>query len=288
VPTWDAELVVDEALARRLVDRFPEVAGAPLRLLSTGWDRTVWLAGGRYAFGFPRREVVVPGVERELEWLPRLAPLLPCPIPVPRFVGEPSEEFPWPFFGSELVPGVEPGDADLDGGTRTAVGVDLAAFLRALHAVDGAGLPGDGNRRADMPFRVPKTRETLREIGRDEPAFLDEAEELPPPPEPATVAHGDLHFRHVLVEGGRLGGVIDWVDICRGDPSIDLVAYWCFVPPGGRDAFAGAYGGIDDAQLLRARVLSLNLCSVLAAYARDQGHARLEREALAGLDRTLS
>lgn len=64
-----------------------------MRLLSEGWDNTVWLVDGRWVFRFPRREGVIPGIEREMVLLPRLAPL---PIPVPVF-GRPAEGYRWPF-----------------------------------------------------------------------------------------------------------------------------------------------------------------------------------------------
>lgn len=293
--TWSPELVVDEPLARQLVDRFPETAGRPLRLLATGWDRTAWLVDERWVFGFPRREVVVPGVERELEWLPRLAPILPQPIPVPRFIGEPAPEFPWPFFGGEFIVGSELSDAELDDGARSAIGVELASFLRVLHSIDGTRLPEDGNRRADMRDRVPKTRETLAQLETlglwHAPAsvqqLLEDAGSLPPPPDSETVAHGDLHFRQVVVANGRLSGVLDWIDVCRSDASIDLLMFWSFVPPAGRAAFLAEYGPIRDDQLLRSRVLSLNLCSFLAHFAHTEGMPAVEREALAGLERTV-
>lgn len=288
MPTWTAEIAVDEPLARMLVDRFPQLAGAPLRLLSRGWDRTAWLVDDRWVLGFPRRAVVVPGLERELEWLPRLAPQLPAPIPVPEFVGDPSDDFPWPFFGSAFIPGEEAVDVDLDDARRTAVGIQLAEFLRVLHGLDGSGLPPDGNNRADMTSRVPYTRDLFARIGRDAPQVLDEAERLPPTAEPATVAHGDLHDRQVLVRGGHLSGVIDWIDLCRGDPSIDLMMLWSFVPPSGREAFVDAYGPTDDAMLLRSRVLALMIGAVLALYGKDERQPRLERAALAMIDRALS
>jgi hypothetical protein len=65
------------------------------------------------------------------------------------------------------------------------------------------------------------------------------------------------------------------------------MAYWCFVPPHGRDAFLDEYGELSGEQLLRARVLALNLCSVLAHFARDQRLPQLEREAVASFERTL-
>jgi hypothetical protein len=61
VAVWEPEIVVDEALARRLLAQFPELGGEPLRLLANGWDYTVWAVGERYAFRFPRRAVGIPG-----------------------------------------------------------------------------------------------------------------------------------------------------------------------------------------------------------------------------------
>src|SRR5215207_3351502 len=152
--TWLAEVVVGEALARRLLRQFRELDVQSLRLLATGWDRTVWLVNERWAFGFPRREIVVPGIERELAWLPRLAPLLPIPIPEPHFIGDPSGEFPWPFFGAAFIPGVEAWEVPLGETARLAVALELAGFLRRLHDEEiyalGAELPFDSNARADM------------------------------------------------------------------------------------------------------------------------------------------
>jgi aminoglycoside phosphotransferase (APT) family kinase protein len=291
MPTWEAEIVVDEPLARRLLGQFPELAAEALQPLGHGWDNTIWVVDERYAFRFPRRQIVVPGTEREIAVLPLLAPLLPLPVPEPLFVGRPADEYPWPFFGSPLLPGLESSYADLVADDRLAIALELAGFLRTLHAAElDAPLPVDVNGRADMSARVPLARETLAEIEQlwqpppSVAAILTEAEQLPPG-ELGTVVHGDLHFRQVLVEGRRVTGVIDWVDVCRSDPAIDLSLLWSFLEPSQRPAFIEAYGDVSDEQLLRARVLALNLCAALAAQAHAQGLAAVEREALGGLQR---
>ena len=293
---WAAEIVVDEALARRLLGQFRELELSSVRLLATGWDRTVWLVNETWAFGFPRRAIVVPGFERELVWLPRLAPLLPVRIPEPRFVGEPSEEFPWPFFGAGFIPGVEPWEVPLSGSARLTVALELAGFLRRLHDEEilglGAELPVDGNARADMTRRVPMTRLAIAQAEDLElwkphvsvAALLDEAEQLPSARH-VVVCHGDVHVRQLLVANGRLSGVIDWVDLCRSDPATDLSLLWSFLEPGQRADFLAVYGELDPHQLLRARVLALNLCAVLAAYGRAEGHPKLVAECVAGLER---
>ena len=110
--------------------------------------------------------------------------------------------------------------------------------------------------------------------------------DLLPPPARGGLAHGDLHLRHLLVdEAGAPTAVIDWIDVCNGDPGIDLPLYWCLLTPAAREDFRAAYP-VTDQQLLRGRVLALFLCAVLARYARDVGDRALEAEALAGLRRS--
>jgi len=294
VAVWEPEIVVDERLARSLLTQFSELEGEPLRLLANGWDYTVWVVGERYAFRFPRRAVGVPGTEREIAVLPELAPLLPIAVPTPLFVGRPTHDYPWPFFGSELLPGREA--TGLDEAARLDAALQLAGFLSTLHSLDlDVELPVDVNGRADMSRRVPMTLELLDELQRlglwEEPpsvrGFLGEAQGLPPD-ELTTVVHGDLHFRQVLVDGGRVTGVIDWVDVCRSDPAIDLSMAWSFLPPEGRARFLDAYGPVSEAQLVRARVLAFSLSAALAWNAHAEGLANVEREALAGLERAVT
>jgi aminoglycoside phosphotransferase (APT) family kinase protein len=302
MPEWDPEVTVDAALVRGLLaDQFPELDASSACLLGEGWDNSVWAVEDTWAFRFPRRAIAIPGVEREIAVLPRLAPLLPAPIPTPTFVGVPGDRFPWPFFGAPILGGVEPADAGLTDDDRIALGGVLGAFLRVLHAPETLDsvdpertLPVDFNRRADMQIRVARVRDRLRRLPADVwrppgsvECLLRDAEALEPT-NLATLVHGDCHYRHVLVDGGSVSGVIDWGDVCRAEPAVDLMILWLLLPPDGRRDFVAAYGPIDDARLLRARVLALFLGVALGLYARDVGNARLERESVAALDRTLT
>lgn len=289
---WDAELVIDESLVRALLgEQFPDLDASSARLLGEGWDNSVWLVEESWAFRFPRREVAIPGVERELAVLPRLAPLLGVPIPVPAFVGRPSDRYPWPYFGARLLPGDEPADAEVDH-ARVELGAELGRFLSVLHHVElDVVLPVDPLGRGDMSKQLTMARQLAAEpaspaIGRASSLF-EHAAELDPPTD-AVLVHGDLHLRHVLLEQRALSGVIDWGDVCVGDPSIDLQIAWSLLPAGARARFFDGYGPIDDERRLRARVLAVRLCAMLAHYARSVGYASLEREALAGFERALS
>ena len=302
VRAWDAEITLDEELVRELlVEQFPDLDASSARPLAEGWDNAVWIVEERWAFRFPRRAVAAPLVDRELAVLPRLAPLLPVPVPIPRFVGRPSERFHWPFFGCPLLPGREPADAGLTDDERVELGAALGGFLRVLHASEtrelldpGRQLPVDPNRRADMTARVQIARRWLAELEslgswrahEGVERLLDSALGLGPAHAEAVV-HGDLHMRHVLVDGGALSGVIDWGDICRADPAVDTSLVWSFLSPAGREAFMREYGPVGEEQALRARVLAVALCAALAVYGRRKGHPSLERESLAGIERTM-
>jgi aminoglycoside phosphotransferase (APT) family kinase protein len=336
VPEWSADVEVDAALVRRLVgDQFPELELRSLRPLAEGWDNAVWVVDERWAFRFPRREIAIPGFVRELAVLPRLAPLLPLPIPTPVFRGVPAAGYPWPFFGAPLLPGDELPDANLDDAGRIALARPLAGFLRALHHPATAAavepLPADPWGRADMARRVPRALECLDELRglglwRASPSvlrLLESARRLPQPPA-SVLVHGDLHTRHVLVDdpgaitgmidhpsrsgprtapsitgiidhpsrsGPRtapsITGIIDWGDVCAGDPSVDMSLYWSLLPPDGRREFLAEYGPLNEEQLLRARVLTLFLCAMLAVYADREGMKAVRREALEGLRRAV-
>jgi aminoglycoside phosphotransferase (APT) family kinase protein len=287
---WQPEVVVDEDLARRLIhEQFAPLGERSVELVAAGWDYTVLRVDGDWAFRFPRREIVLEPMRREIEVLTRLAPLLPVPAPLYR--GKPSERFPWPFWGGRWLRGAEAGAATDD--ERHRLAPQLGRLLRRLHRTEVPGLPVDVVRRADMSFRVPKTREELaaaaslwtapREVG----ALLDRAERLPPAP-PRATCHGDLHFRQLLVDDGRVTGIVDWIDVCRADPGIDLQIVYAFLPPGARAAFFAEYGEVAEESLVRARVVAINLSAMLARYGRAQALPHIEGEAIASLDRAVA
>ncbi len=288
---WEPEITVDAGLARALIDsQFPALADAPVRPLDAGWDNTVFRVGEDLVFRFPRREIAVPGVRREMAVLPRLAPHLSLPVPTPLHAGTPALGFPWPWFGAPYLPGGGLMAAGSPLEARAAIGAALGSFLRELHspslaAAVGEHLPPDPMRRADMPRRVTMTRARLAELAEAglleedaaTEALLDDATTLPSSSRRA-VLHGDLHAAHVLVADGAATGVIDWGDVCVGDPAIDLSIAFGALAGAARAAFLAAHGPLDAATELRARAIAVNLAATLLAYAIDRGLSHVETE----------
>src|SRR5262249_25855850 len=199
------------------------------------------------------------------------------------FVGVPGDGYPWPFYGAVYLPGREATSADAD-----AIARPLARALRALHACElDCDLPADPLGRVDMAVRAPRTRDLLAALGVDGGALLAEADALPPPRLTA-VCHGDLHFRQLLVDGVVLSGIVDWVDVCRSDPAVDLSVAWSLLPAGARAAFFDEYGAIDRDREVRARVVAAFLCGMLVQWARAEDVPAVLEEAAAGLRRAVT
>ena len=117
-----------------------------------------------------RREIAVPGVQREITVLPRLAAVLPLPIPDPHFVGNRLRATPGHSSGPGCCQGANlpiPGLAD---SARAGAAAAVGHFLRMLHdpvlvgLVNSADLPVDPMRRASAPVRARRAREDLARL----------------------------------------------------------------------------------------------------------------------------
>ncbi|MEJ2870915.1 phosphotransferase [Actinomycetospora sp. OC33-EN08] len=184
--------------------------------LGSGWDSDAWLVDGTWVERTARRLDVEPWLRTETTLLPWLAPQLPLEVPTPVVVRESPLTV-----RHRLVPG-RPFRPDDDGR-------GLGAFLAALHTVDldaavARGLPPPGRTSAMRDAAFDRfAGEVVPRLPRGRRSWLaDRLDELRAAPA-SVVVHGDLSAEHVLVDGGRIYGVIDWGDARAGDPAKDLV-----------------------------------------------------------------
>ncbi|MFD7285834.1 aminoglycoside phosphotransferase family protein [Streptomyces sp. NPDC059863] len=248
-----AELVRD-----LLRDQHPDLADHPLRLGARGWDNQLWRLGEDLAVRLPwATESADALLRKEYAWLPTLSSRLPLPVPVPQRLGEPSERFPRPWIVTTWVPGTP---ADRAPATRTAEAADaLAAFLTALHrpAPDGAPVGrGRGGTLADGAEQFARQLASATELGLiPDPdavrAVWEDAAAAPDWAGPALWLHADLHPANILTADGTFCGVIDFGDLCAGDPAYDLAAAWILLPDGAADRFHDTYRPAPDAATLR-------------------------------------
>lgn len=240
-----AELVIDASLVRRLIaTQFPQWSDLEVRPVEPGgWDNRTFRLGDRMTVRLPSAEHYVAQVEKEHHWLPRLAPHLPLPIPVPLAKGTPGEGFPWRWSVYRWLPG-ETLAVERVTDLRD-VAKDLTRFLRAMRQADTAGgpLPGDHNFHRGGPpgFYDAQTRQALTLLeGEVDTAAAREVWEaaLAAPFEGTPVwFHGDIAWGNLLVEHGRLSAVIDFGTSGVGDPACDLAIAWTFFQGESRDVF---------------------------------------------------
>jgi len=104
----------------------------------SGSDNRTFRLGDTMTVRLPSATAYVGSVEKELTWLPLLAPALPHPIPVPIAAGAPSARYPWPWSLRRWIEGSPAATTTITDPVMFAE--QLAGFLRALRDVD----PTDG------------------------------------------------------------------------------------------------------------------------------------------------
>jgi len=286
----DPELTA--SLVRALLrDQHPDLADRPLTLGARGWDNQLWRLGDDLAVRLPwQTEAADALLLKENLWLPVLSPGLPLPVPVPQRLGQPSERYPHPWIVTTWVPGTP---ADLGPATSSGPAADaLAGFLTALHRPAPIGAPG-GRGRGGALTQVAKGVARQIDSMTDLTAAVAETEQVPAP-DPSTVRaiwddavaaprwggsprwlHGDLHPANVLTADGTFCGVIDFGDLCAGDPALDLAAGWILLPdhPAVERFRAANPLAMDDATWRRARGWAVwrALGCLLVASAGDPG-----------------
>ena len=244
-----AEVEITEETVRGLLRaQCPHMSDLPLVPFNNGWDNDIWALGEDLLVRLPRRQVAAHLVENEQQVLPLLAPRLPLPVPEPVHAGTPHGAYPWCWSVVPRFPGARAAESVLTDQEDDAR--RLADFLRALHTPAAADAPENAFRGGGIASRA-EGFEALRDLLSEGTAgrtrggaqqVWNHALNAPTWDGPAVWLHGDLHSANIVVDLGRLSAVIDWGDVCSGDPACDLAVAWMLFDADGRDVFFGAYG----------------------------------------------
>jgi aminoglycoside phosphotransferase (APT) family kinase protein len=280
------ELEVDETLVGRLVaEQFPKWSALPLRAIeATGTDNAIFRLGDELSLRLARHKGPSEPGGKQLEWLPRLAPVLPVEVPVPVAQGRPGEGYPWfweihTWLLGETAP-VESIDA-------IQAARDLGALIESLQHISPVGAPpGRGIPLAERDHEVRHWLARYRGSPRIT-AEWERALSAPPWEGPPVWHHGDLDARNWLIRDGRISGVIDWELMGVGDPACDVMVAWKLHSSAARDAFREALA-TDDATWARARGWVLSQAVAILAYYTPENNPSLFHEAESWLELALS
>jgi len=262
-----AEVVVDtEAVRGLLRAQHPDLSDLLLQETAAGWDNFIFRLGEGMSVRLPRRLASVVILEHEQRWLPAIAPQLPVPVPAPLRMGKPGDQYPWPW---SIVPWLSGETADLAPLTADQA-KPLTRFLRALHIASPADAPKNPARGVPLQQRAIAVQERMQRLVQKTSLASSTVFKIwesaleAPPAELSNWFHGDLHPQNVLVEDGRLTGVIDWADIAAGDSATDLASIWMLLPTiAARESAMAEYGRVSTGTWARALGWAINLGTLL-------------------------
>jgi aminoglycoside phosphotransferase (APT) family kinase protein len=98
--------------------------------------------------------------------------------------------------------------------------------------------------------------------------------------------HADLDSRNLLVQGGRLSGLIDFGDLGVGDPACDLGLAWKLFSGESREVFRSALP-LGEATWARARAHTVAQAAMALSYYTLENNPTLVLEARRWLEAAL-
>jgi aminoglycoside phosphotransferase (APT) family kinase protein len=248
VANGEGEITAD-LVAELLREQHPDLAGLPVTFGARGWDSQLWRLGDHLAVRMPWATPDADElVRREHALVPALAARLPLPVPVPQRLGQPSPRFPRHWIVTTWVAG-EP--ADVAPATRGPEAAEtLAAFLAAMHEPAPAVIPpGRHNRAGPLADSSEGFARLLQEASRR--GLVSDPDAVRQVWEDALAAPAWTGPRLWLHGDGTFCGVVDFGDLCAGDPACDLAACWLVLPDGCIDRFHQSYAPAADAATVR-------------------------------------
>lgn len=286
----DDRIVISTQQVRALIaSQFPQWAELDVRPVElSGWDNRSFRLGDDMLVRLPSAGRYVAQVEKEHRLLPKLAPLLPFPIPKPLAIGEPGQDYPFPWSVYGWLEG-EPLARHLGHIDLATIAVDVAAFLKSLQGIDATDGPlaGEHNfhRGGSLAVYDGEARAaTLRLADEVDQRLAMEIWQLALSSSwqgQGVWVHGDIAEGNLLVRDGRLSAVIDFGSSGVGDPSSDLILAWNVLDAESRNVFRLAMD-LDNATWQRGRGWALwkALITLKAQRGRDEKLAEWSRRTI--------
>lgn len=245
-----AEVQIDVPLLRRGLHRIdPALNDLELRYLDTGWDNVVYRLGHQLLVRAPRHIQAEVLARRELRWLPELARQSTVAIPTPLYHCEPDENYPFTLSICRYLPGTSA--VREERAARDGYAQDFARYLQGLHIPAPAPAPRSAFRGVPLPELDASTGAYLADLEPQQRncagLIWDRALAASRYTGVPRWLHGDPHPHNTIVtpvagDPLRLAGLVDFGDLCAGDPASDWGMCWLHFSPTVRDTLLDAAG----------------------------------------------
>ncbi|TAP25781.1 aminoglycoside phosphotransferase family protein [Arthrobacter sp. S41] len=295
----EAEVAIDLAMVRGLIaTQAPQWAHEEISYLATGWDNEVYRLGDSLLIRLPRRQMGEGIGVKERRWLPQLAKDTGVDIGLAIFEGQPTDSYPFTFSICRYVPGNSA--AQLKRQDRDEYAEVFSELLRALHQPASSPEPRSEFRGCALTLVDARTHEQISNLDAalqaDALAIWQDALEAENYEDAPVWLHGDPHPYNTVV-GHELPHpsvcLVDYGDLCVGDPASDLGMFWMHFTPVGISRAFESYGiEAGSPTWKRARGWGLRYAMLTADLGADDLLGIVGRESLGVLlgssDRKLS
>jgi aminoglycoside 2''-phosphotransferase len=221
-PNWNA-----------IAAEYPGIFVRSAQFIGEGWCFCSYLINGELVFRFPKRREQWTELDREIKFLEFAADRLPLQVPRYEHAARTSEGAPFGYAVYRYVRGKAMTVPSLTVPQRADAAEALAEFLIALHnllpdAELSSILPQEGARVvaehyfSDATFKIAPQLSTAeaQTLRHHFESYLSAPDNFTFRP---TVLHADFSAEHILVQDGRVTGVLDFGDVNWGDPDYDFM-----------------------------------------------------------------
>ena len=220
--------ISDDIVKTLIVEQFPQFADFPIhKVHSTGTVNAVYRLGEEYCVRLPRLDWAVKSLHNEWKVLSAISQSITLDIPQVIEKGKPSAVYPYDWAIYRWIQGDVYGSETVDEFETTEALAQFIIELRKVNTFDNAPKAG----RKPLLDLDEITINAITECKND----IDQQQVLKIWRELLTAKswdgipvwiHADLLKPNLLVNGGKLSGVIDFGSAGVGDPAFDIIPAW--------------------------------------------------------------
>lgn len=298
---WNVESIINPELAKRCIEH-PEnylLKVDFIEFLGQGWDNVAFLVNKKYVFRFPRKQEAEQLLCDENKVLPKLHEMLSLQIPKPIYFGKPNELYPFHFHGYQILIGTPAYQADLSDDELRMCLQNVAQFLKQLHSIKAVRAQAMGAQlqmydRTNVNIVIESLQKRMgiiqeKNIYALDHVFIDtliaQAQVVIINRDNDCLAHGDLDYRHMLLQDNKLTGIIDWGDVGISHPVVDLGVIHGMFPKSMHANFFTMYGAVEKDIWVYAKFLALHRAITLMLYGFDIKDAKMFAAAVQSYER---
>lgn len=270
-------------LVRKIIyKQFPEYQSLTIQKVEKqGHDNRSYRLGCDMLIRMPSSKEYAQKIPIEQELLLKLAPFINIKIPKPIKIGQPSKDYPYPFSIYKYLPGKSLNLMELNNQEKEQLAYDLAKFLKELYNIKNIPIlkPGTHNFYRGEHISVYK-EDFIKQISqltdilntKQASKLFNDACTTKWNKDPVWI-HGDLAIGNILIDQGKLSGIIDFGCSATGDPACDLVITWTYFSGQAREIFIKEIA-MDEETWRRARSWALwkasfELCQIINKNSKD-------------------